>query len=202
MKLSKSPSVMEETNWTSDGFVETESGLLVPAYVGSDLGFNHPGRCFLYKEFYPQLRDEAGVFALCPFKACGEYIDLSKLNDDMTVREHKEFWNRFHAILGEVNYQWLIPRSKFTIAILEGHTVDAGVASEVTYTALRQHKVIGIRSDFRLAENLAAPINPAVRHFIDTDEYPGEFYLGQNAYDNAARGIRELTDILLQNSNQ
>lgn len=83
----------------------------MPAYVGSQFGFNNPGKEYLSKILYPDLKMKAGVLALCPFTACGEYLDLSKLSSEMKVGEEIEIWNRFNKIIGEVNYETLMPHS-------------------------------------------------------------------------------------------
>ncbi len=159
MKLEKLPSVIANNKFNEKGLVESKKRLLVPAYVASQFGFNYPGREYLNKLFYPALKADAGVLPLCPFAACGEYLDLSKLNDDMTVGEEKKFWNGFNEIIGEVNYENLMPKSKFMIAILDGgHAVDDGVATEIgLYAGEFKRKIIGIRSDFRLLKTGQRP---------------------------------------------
>ncbi len=56
--------------------------------------------------------------------------------------------------------------------------------------------MIGIRSDFRLGENPAAQINPAVRWFMDKGPYGGAFIWGADAYDEAAKVIRAKADAI------
>ena len=132
MQLKKLPSIISNNVFNEKGLIETKSGLLVPAYVGSQLGFNVPGRYFLENSFYPKLRQELGVFPLCPFTACGEYLDFSKLSEDMSVREFRAFWEEFNRTIGPVNYQTLFPRSKFLIALFDGsHASDDGLCTEV-----------------------------------------------------------------------
>jgi|GEM_PF-3257011 len=195
MKLEKLPSVIAQNKFNEKGLVESEKGLLVPAYVASQLGFNTPGKEYLNEIFYPALKKKAGVLALCPFKACDEYLDFTKLNDEMPVKAQKEFWSEFSEVIGEVNYETLMPKSKFMIAILDGgHAVDDGVSAEIGYYAAKHGRIIGIRSDFRLAENPAAPINMAVRWFIDRGHYKGKFFEGPEAYDNAFKTIKEWAD--------
>ena len=53
--LNKLPSVIRENKFNEKGLVESKDGLLVPAYVGSDLGFNEAGETFLNEYFYPKL---------------------------------------------------------------------------------------------------------------------------------------------------
>ena len=117
--LEKLPLVIQNNKFDERGFVIHESGLLVPVYVGSQLGFSVPGKKFLDQEFYPELI-KRGVLPLCPFTACGEYLDFSKLNDEMSVKEATSFWEDFNWIIGNVNYETLMPHSKFMIALFDG----------------------------------------------------------------------------------
>ena len=193
MSLKTLPSIIRENKFNDQGLVETNSGLLVPAYVGSGLGFNHPGRVFLNGIFYPKLR-KSRVLELCPFKACGEYLDFSKMSGDMSVMSQLEFWNEFGNIIGKVNYETLMPRAKFMIGLFEGHAADEGLAAEVAHFANNHGPVIGIRTDFRLAENPAAPINPAIRYFIDNGPFEGQFFSGEETYEQAYKAIENLAD--------
>jgi len=201
MELGKLPLVIRNSDFDEKGFVRTQEGILVPAYVGSQKGFNPNDKGDL-AVFYEQLRKRK-VLALCPFKACEEYLDFSKVNDDMTVREAKAFWDDFNRTAGAVNYGILMPYSKFMIAILDGsHACDDGVCAEIGYYAARHNKpIVGIRGDMRLAENIAAPINPAVRYFMDKGPYNGLFFSGPSAYDDALDGIEKLAEEILNQSN-
>ncbi len=197
MMQNKLPSIIAETEWDEKGFAKTEYGLLVPAYVASQLGFSSLGKEQLNK-FYGRLRDESGVLPLCPFTACGEYLNLSLLGNSKTIDEVIIFWDNFNKIVGPINYGELMPRSKFMIAVLDGsHALDDGVSSEIGFYAAEykdKKPIVGIRSDFRLAENPAALINPAVRYFIDQGPYNGYFFSGPDAYDKAIEEIAKLTE--------
>lgn len=195
MKLERLPSVISKNKFNEKGLVESEGELLVPVYVASQLGFNTPGKEYLNKFFYPALKADAGVLPLCPFTACNEYLDFSKLSDEIPVKAQTKFWSDFSEIIGKVNYETLMPKSKFMIAILDGgHGVDDGVSAEIGYYATKHGKIIGIRSDFRLCENPAAPINMAVRWFIDSGPYGGKFFEGPEAYGTAIKTIKEWAD--------
>jgi hypothetical protein len=200
-KLGKLPSIIEKTNFIEGCLVEQGGKILVPAYVGSQMGFSHRGKQIL-DDFYSKLED-INVFPLCPFKACGEYLDLSKLNNKMPVEELKQFWDRYNRLIGTVNYEVLAPYAKFMIALFDGgHAVDDGLCAEVAYFAAAEYKpVIGIRSDFRLAENIATTVNPAVRYFIDLSDYGGKFFDGDNAEEDALHEIEDLAKrIIADNS--
>ncbi len=198
MGLDKQPSVILENVFDEKGFVETETGLMVPAYIGSQLGFNVPGKYFLEK-FYKDLT-ELGVLPLCPFMSCDEYLDISNLNDDMSVKELTEFWKNFNEnIIPSVNYDTLIPHAKFMIAILDGgHALDDGVSAEIGYFASNYGSVFGIRSDFRLAENIAGCVNSAVSHFFDEERYGGRYFEGPDAYKEALIYIEEFAQDMLK----
>ncbi|MCK4808009.1 MAG: hypothetical protein KAS90_00140 [Candidatus Aenigmarchaeota archaeon] len=200
MTLDKQPLVIAENVFDENGFVETDNGLLVPAYIGSQLGFNVPGKYFL-EQFYNELI-EIGVLPLCPFMSCDEYLDISYLNDNMSVKEHIEFWKNFNEnIIPSVNYDTLIPKAKFMIAILDGsHGIDDGVSSEIAYFASNYGSVFGIRSDFRLAENIAGGVNSAVSHFFSKERYNGAYFEGPEAYDNALEYIHRFTQGMLDSA--
>jgi nucleoside 2-deoxyribosyltransferase len=85
------------------------------------------------------------------------------------------------------------------IAILDGgHAVDDGVAAEVAYFAAHHgHPIVGIRSDFRLVENLRAPVNQALRYMLDTGPYGNHLFHGPNAYADALRQVKEISSELL-----
>ena len=87
------------------------------------------------------------------------------------------------------------------IAILDGsHHVDDGVSAEIGHYATKypDNPIIGIRSDFRISENISAPINPAVRYFIDSDPNRGQLFTGSTAYEVALKLIGKLaSDIIL-----
>ncbi|PIN86644.1 hypothetical protein COV19_03980 [Candidatus Woesearchaeota archaeon CG10_big_fil_rev_8_21_14_0_10_44_13] len=195
MKRRKLPSVLEKYKFNKQGLIETDYGLRVPAYVASPLGFNVPGRFYLENIFYPKLDNGAGVIPLCPFKACAEYLGPMPV-DSAPFRKKFNYWHKFNTeIIPEVNYGLLMPASRFMIAILEGHSVDEGVAAEIAHFSTEGYgPVIGIRTDFRLAENMAANINGAVQHFIDGKPYSGKFICGPDAYDVAMREIKTLAD--------
>jgi len=185
------------------GQVESPYSSLVPAYIASELGFNKPGSDFLNKEFYYRLIKESGVLPLCPFAACNEYLDKRVFDERLPVKKNKALWNKFGDFIGQVNYETLMPRAKFLVAILDGsHHVDDGASAEIGHFATKYERpIIGIRSDFRLAENPAAPINCAVRYFIDGGgSHGGKFFDGPNAYGNAYTSIKKLADVIREHA--
>ncbi|MEM4254460.1 MAG: nucleoside 2-deoxyribosyltransferase [Candidatus Woesearchaeota archaeon] len=197
MGLDKLPSIISKTNWNENGLARTKSGMLVPAYIANQFGFSTSGKELLDK-FYNRLENEAGILPLCPFSACEEFFDKKRLGSLKTIDEQLAFWDEFNRIVGRVNYEVLMPKSKLMIAILDGsHSLDDGVAAEIGFYAAEykgKKPIVGIRSDFRLSENPAAPINIAVRYFIDRGPYNGFFFNGPDAYDKAVRRIKELAD--------
>jgi nucleoside 2-deoxyribosyltransferase len=163
----------------------------VPAYVASQLGFNTPGKYFLQEFFYPALL-ERGVLPLCPFAACVDYLDQKVFYENLSVKKNKQLWDNFNKnIVPEVNYNTLMPKAKFLIAILDGgHAADDGVCAEIGYYAREfpMRPIIGIRSDFRLSENPAATVNPAVSHFVT------QLFEGPEAYQHALTSIKTLSE--------
>lgn len=202
MGLDKLPSIISKTNWDKNGLARTTSGLLVPAYIANQFGFSASGKEFLNK-FYNRLRNEAGILPLCPFNSCKEYLDKNKLCSLKTIDEQFAFWDDFNKIVGKVNYEILMPKSKLMIALLDGsHSIDDGIAAEIGFYAAKYNgdkPIVGIRSDFRLSENPAAPINIAVRYFMDQGPYNGFFFNGPDAYDKALKQMKELADKIKAN---
>lgn len=182
-ELSHFPRMLEKLNFTDDGYVETDNGLLVPAYVASQFGFNSPGREFLEKNLYPKLR-EAGIEPLCPFTACGEYVTEDMLDEELSIHRNKEANSKFAQIACEVNYRILMPKSKIIVAHLDGsHAIDDGLSSEVAYFATMHGPTVGIRSDMRLHESATSGTNFAVKYFF---EQPGcGYFFGQKAEKEA-----------------
>jgi len=197
MKLEKLPSILEKAKFTEKGLVETFGGYIVPAYIASQWGFNERGKEDL-EDFYEKLKG-INVLPLCPFKACSEYLDFSK---QITTKEEEfEFWDDFNKLVGIVNYQTLMPKAKFMIALLDGsQAIDDGVSAEIAYFASTHGAIIGIRSDFRPAENIAAPINPAVRYFLDQGPYSNYLFKGDNAYEKALQGIELLAGRIINDN--
>jgi len=205
MRLKKLPSILQKTNFTSDGYVIGKHGLLVPAYVASEEGFRNMLGEHALKEFYKKLNVYSGIFVLCPFQACAEYLG-KRPGDEEPKSMYDEYWDKFNSLVGVANYELLMPRSKLLIAILEGAAIDDGVAAEVGYYFQRfrtnplfpYNPIIGIRTDLRLSENSRAPINPAIQHLIDGESNEGEkscgkFFCGTQAYDEAIVYLAQLT---------
>ncbi|MEK6760551.1 MAG: hypothetical protein AABX93_01360 [Nanoarchaeota archaeon] len=202
MKLEKLPSVISNNQFDDNGLVISGDKRLVPAYMASQLGFNVPGKRFL-EYFYKRLEEEAGVLPLCPFTSCEEYLDFKKLENCKTLEEYKNFWKGFKSIIGPVNYETLIPKSKMLIAILDGgHSSDDGTSAEIGHYATKYEEkpIIGIRSDFRLTENIEAPINMAVSYFLGEGPNKGYLFLGPNAYEDAIGRTKTLADKIRANS--
>jgi len=192
------PSVIRNNRFDADGLVKRGSERLVPVYVASGLIFNFPGNHFLDTYFYPALED-CGILPLCPFKTCGEYIDMGKIVDTMKISEEKEILEVYKKMIGVVNYEILFPRAKFLINIAEGSPTDEGAASETAHFADMYGKVMAVRSDFRLAENRCAYVNPAVQYFVDAcRRYEGKSFIvpdaSEKAYKMLFRAARKEAD--------
>jgi len=201
IKLDKLPSIITDTRFTEYGLVELNGRLLVPAYVGSGEGFDECRRNHLFNVTYPKLI-EVGTFPLCPFKACSEYLGSFPKKGALQV-EVDNFWDKFNGIVGPVNIEILMPRSLYMFGLYEGSDVDSGLAAETgcypgkfhSHPFYPDNPIFGVRSDFRLAENPRASINPAVRYFIDGQtldgEFPGKFFVGEGSYERAYGFLQE-----------
>ena len=189
------PKVISDLKFSQHGLVVTDSGLSVPAYVGSQLGFNAPGREYL-KSLYAKLR-EVSVWPICPFKASDENLSAPLFDGTRTLDDLTVDWGRFNTGIGKTNYEQLMPYCKLMIAVMDGgHAIDDGLSAEIAYFAVKHGLVLGIRSDFRLAENIAAPINPAVRYFLDMGPFNGHFFYGTDAHKEALHFLKEFAQKL------
>src|SRR3989338_2233678 len=92
------PSSIEKTVFTNDGLAETPSGLRVPVYLASGLGFNAAGRYFLEKDVKPRM-EEAGALVLDPFQQCGEFLDPEIFDPKQTVESQRSRWQKFNQIV-------------------------------------------------------------------------------------------------------
>ena len=170
------PRILRETRWTEEGLARTASGLLVPAYFASQFGFSHHLReNYLEASVYRRFGEQAGVLALCPFRACGEFISQPELHP------HRQ------EIIEEINYGALMPLSKFMVVLHDGgHASDDGASGELGWYAAKEQKpVIGIRSDCRRAEDGDTAVNRALHYFYK--QHPdSRLFEGPDAMD---RGI-------------
>jgi hypothetical protein len=201
--LGKYPTVIEENQFTPQGFIKKDDQLLVPVYVASELGFNFPGKYFLDNWLYPKL-EEVDAIVLCPFKACGEFLDLDSLaNDGLTVRERRLVDTKFNQVINMVNNGILMPRAKFQFNILEGVPGDTGAASEASYFASNFGPVIGVRTDVRPGENMASGINGQVKSYMDHTSYKGRYFenptASQDGYLEAIDYLKEEIKSLKKN---
>lgn len=164
--------------------------------MASELGFHYPGRYFLDNVLYPKL-EEAGVYVLDPFIACGEFLPTSVFNEEKSVKENTELWNRFNQVVGFINYRILIPRSQAIIAISEGGHLDDGVSAEVVYAVTRKPPipVFAARSDFRKSENISG-LNPANTWFM-TEKFRSQLIeipnAGRDTYDLLVKKVKEFS---------
>lgn len=196
--LGKLPTVIDKANFNDKGLtVMADGSVRVPAYVGSGFGFNVPGQKFMNGELYPKL-EGLGVYVLDPFAACAEFLQADVFNDQQTIAEQRKKWRRFNETIGWVNYGLLMPHAKFMVAIMEGYPPDEGLTTEVGYFSSNFGPVIGVRSDFRLAENPAASANPAVTFFMGGKPYSGDYFEGQDSYEALFERTKQLVQEIIQ----
>lgn len=188
------PSIFEKYDFPESGIVLTPDGPKVPVYVASGLGFSYPGKYFLDHNLHPRLR-KADAFILDPFTLCGEFTDPTLFDQSRPLIELIREWRKFNSkVIDTVNYKLAIPRAGLVFAVCEGYPIDEGMSSEVAYAATNFCPVAGVRSDFRMGENVATGTNPAVRGFCE-EEYGGLGYfenpLVGNAYKSATLAVKQ-----------
>lgn len=192
----KLPSVFEKYEFPIPGIVTTKQGPKVPVYVASGLGFNYPGRYFLNSYLHPCL-EQIGAFVLDPFALCGELLDQRLFDEKRSLGEIKRGWERFNdVVIPTVNYGLAIPRAGLLFAVCEGYPVDEGMATEIRDAVAKGVPVVAVRSDFRLAENVATGTNPAVKAFASR-EFGGSYHespVANSAYENAFASAKKIID--------
>ena len=131
-------------------------------YVASPLGFNEPGRHWAAEVLHPALA-AAGWEVLDPWvDETGAIATTLAMPPGPARVEALRAMNR---TIGERNRR-LLYLATAVLAVLDGPDVDSGTAAEIGWAAARQLPVIGLRTDFRLADHEAAPVNLQVEDFI------------------------------------
>jgi nucleoside 2-deoxyribosyltransferase len=135
----------------------------VPAvYVAGPLGFSEPGRHYLTHVLHPRLA-AAGWSVLDPWEdPTGAVAETLALPAGPARREALV---RMSRAIGERNRN-LLAAADAVLAVLDGPDVDSGTAAEVGWAAAHHVPVVGWRSDFRLADHEAAPVNLQVEDFV------------------------------------
>ena len=182
-----------------NGFVKQNGSLLVPAYMASHHGFNWDGLVSLRDQWYPAM-EKKGIYTLCPFTACTEHwINIYQAflaDESQSMGDHIAAWDLFNRELGIINYEHLIPRAKMMIANLNND--DIGVAAEIR-DFVGKGPIVGVRTNFTLAENPATKVNPAVRFFLDYGPHGNHYFQSnstiespEDVWKKALRGIDDV----------
>ena len=131
-------------------------------YVASPLGFSEPGRHYLAEVLHPRLV-AAGWSVLDPWSdPTGMVADTLGLPPGPARMGALVRMNR---AIGERNRS-LLAAAAAVLAVLDGPDADSGTAAEVGWAAAQGVPVVGWRSDFRLADHEAAPVNLQVEDFV------------------------------------
>ena len=131
-------------------------------YVASPLGFSEPGRHYLAAVLHPRLA-VAGWTVLDPWDdQTGVVAQTMALPPGPARREALTALSR---TIGARNRR-LLAEAGAVLAVLDGPDVDSGTAAEIGWAAARKIPVIGLRSDFRLADHEAAVVNLQVEDFV------------------------------------
>jgi nucleoside 2-deoxyribosyltransferase len=136
----------------------------VRVYVASPLGFAESGREFYYRRLLPALR-RAGVEVVDPWKLAPADA-LERARKRPYGRARRDALSELNAEVARAN-QRAIDRADAVVAVLDGADVDSGTAAEIGYAFARGKRVIGYRSDVRLAgDNEGATVNLQVEYFV------------------------------------
>jgi nucleoside 2-deoxyribosyltransferase len=134
----------------------------VKVYVASPLGFNEPGRHWAAEVLHPALA-AAGWTVLDPW--VDETGAVAATMALPAGPDRLEALREMSRTIGARNRR-LLAEADTVLAVLDGPDVDSGTAAEVGWAAASGLPVIGLRTDFRLAEHEAAPVNLQVADFI------------------------------------
>jgi nucleoside 2-deoxyribosyltransferase len=131
-------------------------------YVASPLGFNDPGRHWADDVLHPRLL-AAGWEILDPWlDQSGEAAAAIAMPPGPA---RIEALRRLNRSIGARNRS-LLAEADAVLAVLDGPDVDSGTASEIGWAAAHKTPVVGLRTDFRLADHEAAIVNLQVEDFI------------------------------------
>jgi nucleoside 2-deoxyribosyltransferase len=131
-------------------------------YVASPLGFNEPGRHWAAKVLHPALA-AAGWAVLDPWVDEAGAIAATLALPPGPAR--LEALGEMSRTIGARNRR-LLAEADAVLAVLDGPDVDSGTAAEIGWAAASGVPVIGLRTDFRLADHEAARVNLQVEDFI------------------------------------
>lgn len=206
------PQVIRDNKYLGDGVFLVEGEKKLGIYVASSWGFDVGSMRDLVHEIYPKL-NEIGYLPLCPFVACGEYLqekEIGHLDDELqkmflgsvpTVDDshqtHFDYWNVFdREIVSRVNYGVLMNKMGAFLALLDryGPSVDEGVAYEMR-EAKDKVPIVAIRTYLSNAENVAARINPAVNDAIIYGDSRNRLFGSQFVDDMQDFKTKKLVDI-------
>ena len=152
-------------------------------YVASPLGFSEAGRQFYYDTLLPRLAASA-----CEILDPWMLTDAAKIKavSDMPYGAAKrDAWRSLGAEIGRNNAA-AIAACDTLLAVLDGSDVDSGTASEIGYAFALKKRIVGYRSDFRLAgDNEGAIVNLQVEYFIR--QSGGTIVTGLDAVADALR---------------
>lgn len=133
-------------------------------YLASPLGFTDAGSHFIRDVLTPELM-RCGLTVVNPF----DLVDPVKLQAIQAMEPGAariEAWRSLNAEIGRGNVA-AIDACDAVVAVLDGADVDSGTAAEIGYAFARGKRIIGYRSDFRLAaDNEGGIINLQVEYFI------------------------------------
>lgn len=161
---------------------------MVTIYLANQLGFSETGRYVLDHLFIPRLK-EIGFDVFDPFVECGKLLDLSVLEICDKASGHQRFWEEFNRQVGPTNNKGMIESDCMGAILDGGHALDDGVSGEIGFYAGREiGPIFALRSDLRLAENLAAKVNPQITSYIEMS--------GGKLIDNYPNAIETWFDLL------
>lgn len=138
-------------------------------YLANCMGFNAIGRDVMNNKIIPRL-EEMGIEVLEPFREGLKNLDMEKPGKMENVKEKEKLEMELSREIPKLNDSLML-KSDALLPVLDGpEGVDDGIASEIGFFAgINNGKkpIIAVRSDFRMGENTAVPINPQMIGYIE-----------------------------------
>jgi hypothetical protein len=169
----------------------------VIGYLANGLGFSML-KYMLYAKIIPKISN-IGIVIEDPFEECKKELDPKFFAgiDDKRYGEVFKYWSDFGVKITPINNN-LMKNSDCLIAILDGGPdIDSGVASEIGYyTGIKRGPIFAFRTDFRLLENIAAPINCQVLGYILQSGGKFVYEPNLNSLEDIEKAIDKYVDVI------
>ena len=141
------------------------------------------------RQWFPQFKEEMQRFADAGIRPISTFEPTS---GEFEVVNYGGY-DIFHEMLPNILFDQVMPQVDAVVVYLDGsHACNDRTSMGIGYISGRHPDItiFGVRGDFRLAENVAAHINPAVRYHIDgRPGAKGKLFIGNEAYEQVVDAV-------------